>query len=167
MSAHIQDTAIPRLGDRLEALGRSLGEREAVHGEALQRARDCAAGLRDHVAAALDRFHAASEKAGAPHLRVEVGEIRVDDKHLRAVEFELCRGRHRAIVTAKSRGEVTLVGPFRAGKAKSRGEVTLVGPFRAGKVEGPCKSFPLEAQEELHLALGEFLEQFVEEAATP
>jgi len=66
------------------------------------------------------------------------------------VEFELRRGRHRAIVTAKSRGEVT-----------------LVGPFRAGKVEGPCKSFPLEAQEELHLALGEFLEQFVEEAATP
>lgn len=150
MSAHLQDTAIPTLGDRLETLGRSLGEREAVHVEALQRARECVARLRDHVAAALDRFHAASEKAGAPHLRVDIGEIRVDDKHLRAVEFELCRGRHRAIVTAKSRGEVT-----------------LVGPFRTGKVEGPCKSFPFEAQEELQLALGEFLEQFVEEAATP
>jgi hypothetical protein len=81
---------------------------------------------------------------------VEVGELRVDDKHLRAMEFELRRGRHRAIVTAKSRGEVTLVGPFRAGKA-----------------EGPCKSFPFEAPEELRRALGDFLERFVEEAATP
>jgi len=150
MSARPEDAVIPPLGDRLESLGRSLGEREAAHSEALQRARDCAAELREHVAAALGRFHAASEKAGAPHLRVEVGELRVDDKHLRAIEFELRRGRHRAIVTAKSRGEVTLVGPFRAGKA-----------------EGPCKSFPFEAQEELHRALGDFLERFVEEAATP
>ena len=150
MSARQKDPAVPSLGDRLEALGRSLGEREAAHNEGLQRARDCVSGLRDHVAAAIDRFHAASRKAGAPHLRVEVGEIRPDDKHLRAVEFELSRGRHRAIVTAKSRGEVT-----------------LVGPFRAGKVEGPCRSFPFEAQDELHRALGEFLEQFVEEAATP
>ena len=150
MSANLQATAISALGDRLEALGRSLGEREAAHSEALQRARDCAAGLRDHIATALDRFHAASEKAGASHLRVEIGEIRIDDKHLRAVEFDMRRGRHRAIVTAKSRGEVT-----------------LVGPFRVGKVEGPCKSFPFEAQDELDRALGEFLEQFVEEAATP
>ena len=150
MSARPHDAATPSLGDRLEALGRSLGEREAAHRDALQSARSCAAGLRDQVASALDRFHAASQKAGAPHLRVEVGEIRTDDKHLRAVEFELSRGRHRAIVTAKSRGEVT-----------------LVGPFRTGKVEGPCRSFPFEAREELQGALGEFLERFVEEAATP
>ena len=43
--------------------------------------------------------------------------------------------------------------------------MTLVGPFRVGKVEGPCKSFPFEAQDELDRALGEFLEQFVERFA--
>ena len=86
----------------------------------------------------------------APHLRIELGEIQVDEKHLRAVEFELRRGRHRAIVTAKSRGDVT-----------------LVGPFQAGKVEGPCLSFPFDAGSELHRALGDLLARFVEEAATP
>ncbi|MEN8182314.1 MAG: hypothetical protein ABFS46_07245, partial [Myxococcota bacterium] len=62
----------------------------------------------------------------------------------------LRRGRHQAIVTVKSRGEVT-----------------LVGPFRSGKTEGPCRSFPYDAEEELHKALGDFLERFLEEAATP
>jgi hypothetical protein len=50
---------------------------------------------------------------------------------------------------------------------KSRGEVTLVGPFRDGKTEGPCKSFPFDAESELHDALGDFLEAFLEDAATP
>lgn len=137
------------LGERLEALGRSLGEREAAHGEGLTRARACAENLRDCVAVALERFHGAAA-AGAPHLRVALGEIQVDDKHLRAVEFDLRRGRHRAIVTAKARGDVT-----------------LVGPFRIGKDEGPCRSFPIEADDELRAALGPFLEKFLEEAATP
>ncbi|MDX1648477.1 MAG: hypothetical protein R3263_01360, partial [Myxococcota bacterium] len=66
------------------------------------------------------------------------------------VEFALSRGRMRAIVTLKSRGEVTLVGPFKAG----------------GK-EGPCRSFPFDAGEELDAALGGFLEAFLREAATP
>jgi hypothetical protein len=135
---------------RLEALGRSLGEREAGHREALEAARACAAELRGRVVEALERFHAAAAAAGAPHLRIEVGEIRVDDKHLRAVEFDVQRGRYKAIVTAKSRGEVT-----------------LVGPFRIGKVEGPCLSFPFEARAELGRALPDFLARFVEEAATP
>ena len=102
------------------------------------------------MAAALERFHAACAAAGAPHLRVEIGEVRADDKHLRAVEFDLTRGRHRAIVTAKSRGDVT-----------------LVGPFRTGKTEGPCLSFPIDAEAELRAALVSFLERFLEEAATP
>ncbi len=50
---------------------------------------------------------------------------------------------------------------------KSRGDVTLVGPFRSGKVEGPCKSFPFDAERELGEALPAFLESFLEEAATP
>jgi hypothetical protein len=50
---------------------------------------------------------------------------------------------------------------------KARGEVTLVGPFRAGKAEGPCRSLPIDANAEIESALGEFLEKLAEEAATP
>jgi hypothetical protein len=138
------------LGARLEALGRSLGEREAPHRQGLEQARACAERLRSCTAAALERFHAAAEEAGIPQLRIELSEIRLDDKHLRAVEFDLTRGRYKAIVTAKARGDVTLVGPFHRGKA-----------------EGPCRSFPIGAEAELRDALGAFLERFVEEAAAP
>jgi hypothetical protein len=137
------------LSARLSSLGRELGEREASHREGLARARACVEALREDVAKALEEFHRAAA-AGAPHLRIELSPVRVDDKHLRSTEFELVRGRYRAIVTAKSRGDIT-----------------LVGPFRSGKVEGPCKSFPIDAREEVQEALGSFLEAFLEEAATP
>lgn len=135
---------------RLEALGRQLGEREAEHAAGLERARASAAALREQVCAALDGFHKAAAAAGAPHLRIEVSPVRVDDKHLRAVEFDLTRGRHRAIVVAKAKGEVT-----------------LVGPFHVGKDEGPCRSFPVAATAEVNEGLVGFLERFAEEAATP
>lgn len=138
------------LGARLASLGRSLGERESEHQQAVERARGCAERLRGFVEEGLERFHAAASQAGAAHLRIELSEIRVDDKHLRAVEFDLQRGRHKAIVVAKSRGEVTLVGPFHAGKA-----------------EGPCRSFPMDAEQELRRELAPFLERFLEEAASP
>jgi hypothetical protein len=138
------------LATRLAELGRELGQREAEHGEGLERARKCVEALRDEVAAALEGFHRAAASAGAPHLRVELSPVRIDDKHLRSVEFELCRGRYRAIVTAKSRGDVT-----------------FVGPFKSGKTEGPCKSFPIDARDEVRGALASFLESFLEEAATP
>ena len=138
------------LGARLEGLGRKLGEREVEHRDSVTRAREFAHQLRSEVAAALERFHRAAAESGAPHLNIEVSEIRVDDKHLRAVEFDLLRGRHQAIVTVKARGDVTLVGPFHAGKA-----------------EGPCLTFPIEDDEDFRAALGSFLERFLEEAATP
>ena len=102
------------------------------------------------VVEALERFHRAAAEAGAPHLRVELSEVRADDKHLRSFEFELFRGRHRAIVTVKSRAEVTLVGPFRSGKA-----------------EGPCRSFPLEHSDEFADSLADFMSAFVDQAASP
>lgn len=142
--------AAEELGRRLERVGRELAEREAPHSPGLSEARACAEKLRARVEAALARFHESASGAGAPHLRIELGEVRVDDKHLRSVQFDLARGRHRAVVTAKSRGEVT-----------------LVGPFQAGKQEGPCRSFPMDAAQELEAALGEFLERFAEAAATP
>lgn len=138
------------LVESLAALGRSLGEREAEHRDALEAARKAAERWRAVVAEALAAFSDAAASAGAPQLQVEPSPLRVDDKHLRAWQFDLRRGRHAAIVTVKSRGEVT-----------------LVGPFREGKVEGPCLTFPWDAEEELHDALGEFLERFLEEAATP
>lgn len=142
--------SVLELGARLASLGRTLGAREANYRDSLARATACAETVHEEVAAGLDRFHAAVKEAGAPHLRVELSPIRVDDKHLRAVEFDLSRGRHRAIVVAKAKGEMT-----------------LVGPFKAGKVEGPCLSFPFDAIDETRRALGTFLEKFLEEAATP
>jgi hypothetical protein len=138
------------LGARLAALGRTLGAREADHAPAIARAQACAESVRSDVAAALSQFHAAAADAGAPHLQIALSSIRTDDKHLRAVEFDLSRGRHQAIVVAKAKGELT-----------------LVGPFKQGKVEGPCLSFPFDARDEIQRALGTFLEKFLEEAATP
>jgi hypothetical protein len=140
----------PSLDERLSDLGRKLGEREAAHVQSLERAREFVVAVHGRVSKALDAFHTAAAAAGAPHLEIEQSPVRVDDKHLRAVEFDLQRGRHKAVVTAKERGDVTLVGPFHIGKA-----------------EGPCKTFPMEAGDEFEAALGDFLERFVEEAASP
>ena len=135
---------------RLENLGRTLGEREAVYARDLEAARGQADALRVRVEEALERFHAAAGRAGAPHLRIDLSEVRVDDKHLRAVEFDLTRGRHKAIVVAKSAGKIT-----------------LVGPFSRGKTEGPCKTLPFASKAEISTALGDFIAAFIEEAATP
>lgn len=149
-SSPVSSSGGSALAERLAVLGRALGEREADHGAAMAEARRCAEGLRDEVEVALDAFHRAAREAGAAHLAVELSPLRVDDKHLRAVQFDLSRGRHRAIVTAKSRGDLT-----------------LVGPFRDGQTEGPCKSFPFDARDEISRALVDFLESFLEAAATP
>lgn len=150
MSAMDAPSSAPELRARLAALGRSLGEREAAHAADREAARQRAVALHAWVAEGLEAFHAAAAAAGSPHLAVCLGAPRTDDKHLRSVEFDLVRGRHRAIVTVKSRGETT-----------------LVGPFRAGGTEGPCQSFPFEAEADLRAALVGFLERFLEEAAAP
>ncbi|HZO09078.1 MAG TPA: hypothetical protein VFC77_06850 [Myxococcota bacterium] len=138
------------LGARLEALGRELGGREATFQGDLARARAVAEKLRGRIEEGLGRFQRGAAAAGAPHLSAAVSEPRVDDKHVRAVQLDLSRGRHRAIVTVKARGEVT-----------------LVGPFHAGKTEGPCRSFPIDSAAEIDAALASFLESFLEQAATP
>ncbi len=139
------------LRQRLARVGEALGRREASHGDALEVARKKAIELHATVSDGLGAYREAVAASGSSHLAdVDITEPRLDDKHVRAVEFALERGRYRGIVTVKSKGEVTLVGPFQAGKA-----------------EGPCKSFPFDAEPELTTALGDFLEQFLEEAATP
>ena len=138
------------LGARLEALGRELGAREAAFQDELSRARAVAEKLRSRIEEGLGRFQRAAAAAGAPHLGASVSEARTDDKHVRAVQLDVARGRHRAIVTVKAKGEVT-----------------LVGPFQAGKTEGPCRSFPIDSTAEIEAALASFLESFLEQAATP
>jgi hypothetical protein len=141
---------MPSLRDRLREFGRAIAARESEHAAGLVEARRQAARIRAEVVEALGGWQEAVAAGGAPQLAIAIGELRPDDKHVRAVEFDLTRGRHRAVVTVKARGEVT-----------------LVGPFHAGKTEGPCKSFALAAEEEIRKALGDFLERFLEEAATP
>ena len=137
------------LNDRIEAIGEAVAKREAVHATAIARARTKAVELHQQVDSALSRFNEMLADS-VPYLQVSVSSPRTDDKHLHAVEFELERGRHRAVITVKSKGEVT-----------------LVGPFRLGKKEGPCRSFPVAATEDIDDALGDFLERFLEEAVAP
>ncbi len=137
------------LNDRIKAIAQDVVKREAAHCEAIDLARSKAEELQGRVESAMSLFNAAVVET-APYLQVAVSPTRVDDKHLHAVEFNLERGRHRAVVTVKSKGVVT-----------------LVGPFRAGKKEGPCLSFPIDASDDIDDALGDFLERFLEEAATP
>lgn len=137
------------LNDRIEVLARGLAQRERKHAEAIEKANHKAAQLHREISGAIDRFNAVVGES-IPYLAIAVSSPRVDDKHLHSVEFDLERGRHRAVVTVKAKGEVT-----------------LVGPFRAGKTEGPCRSFAFAAEEDLDDAMGDFLERFIEEASAP
>jgi len=138
-----------KLDDRLAELGRLYAGREAAEAEALARAWECAHDFHGRVARALESFHRAAGE-DVPQLQITQSAPRADDKHLHSVQFDIARGRSRAIVTVKSRGDVT-----------------LVGPFHAGKTEGPCRTFPVGAAEPLDQALVEFLEKFLEEAFRP
>jgi hypothetical protein len=142
--------ASDELSSRLASLGRRLGEREAEHGPSIERARAEAEQVRAQVEVALAAFHHAAALAGAPHLKIALGKVHTDEKHLRSVEFDVTRGQHRAIVICKSKGDVT-----------------YVGPFRMGKNEGPCRTLAVDAADDRDAALAEFLERFLEEAATP
>jgi hypothetical protein len=137
------------LNDRVKKIAVDLANREQLHRTDIDRAQSMADDLHARVDTAIGLFNEAVAES-VPYLEVAVSSTRVDDKHLHAVEFNLERGRHRAVVTVKSKGVVT-----------------LVGPFRAGKKEGPCLSFPMDAREDIDDALGDFLERFLEEAASP
>jgi hypothetical protein len=136
------------LAERLASVGRDLAAREAAHTDALTAARTKAEELHAQAAAAIDAYHGAIENA--PQLTVRLGDPKIDDKHLHAFEFDVRRGRHRAIVVVKSRGDVT-----------------MVGPFRMGKTEGPCRSIAFAETDELDRGLGELFEAFLHEAASP
>lgn len=123
--------------------------REGGHRDALADARIKADAVHAQVVDAIEYFNALVGES-VPQLKIEVTPPRIDDKHLHAIEFDLERGRHRGVITVKTKREVT-----------------LVGPFRSGKPEGPCRSFPFDADEDLENALGDFLRRFLEAASAP
>ena len=136
--------------ERMAELGRALGAREAGHAGELEAAREVALELHGFLSDALGHFHRAVGEAGAPHLRIEIGTPRLDAKHVRAIEFDLRRGRTRAIVVVKSRGDVTLVGPFAMGKA-----------------EGPCRSIAIDSPTQIREGLEELFVRFLDAAVQP
>ena len=138
------------LADQLETLGRALGERELAHAAAIEHATQRSKEIHAKVQAGLDGFHSGCREGGAPQLLVDLSTSRTDDKHLHSVQFDLSRGRFRMIVTVKSKGEVT-----------------LVGPFKAGKQEGPCRSIPLDDDVAIDLGLSEVLAGFLADAFAP
>lgn len=138
------------LRERLCTLAEALAERESEHTAALEQAFAVSHRLHGRVLEAVDAFHSVLAARGLAHLRIRVGEPRMDDKHIRAVQFEISRGRTIALVSVKSRGEVT-----------------LVGPFKDGKTEGPCETMPWAHASTLELTLADFLERFIEQAVTP
>ncbi|MFP8873286.1 MAG: hypothetical protein VCB42_01850 [Myxococcota bacterium] len=138
------------LDERMNEAGRRLGEREAPHADPLEKAAAHARALHAKVRKALVQFHDAASRSGAAHLRVALGEPALDAKHVRAFQFDVSRGRTRAIVVVKSRGEVT-----------------LVGPFHAGKPEKPCRTLSLDSEGGIEEAIGDLLERFLEEATQP
>lgn len=135
------------LDDRMNEAGTRFGQREAEHADALSAVRGHARTLHAKVRKALDGFEQAAAEAGSPHLKIVLSDPELDAKHIRAVQFEIARGRTRAIVTAKSRGDVT-----------------LVGPFDHGKPEKPCRSLSLDDPGPIEEALGDLLEQFLDQA---
>ncbi len=137
---------------RLAERGRVLAEREQKYVPELARARTLAEMLHRKVSEALSAYHL--EIAAAPQLSVQIGPVKHDDKHLHAFEFDVHRGRHRAIVVVKSRGEVT-----------------LVGPFHRGKDEGPCRRIAFGDErgisDELMEGIAQLLDAFLDEATAP
>jgi len=152
MSASPASSPETSLRERLARRGREFAAREAEHAEGVASARRCAEALRARVCEAVEAFERAAAEAGGSPLGIEVSAPRLDDKHVRSVQFDLRRGRNVAIVTAKSRGDVT-----------------LVGPFHAGKTEGPCASYRTHSPDDAELARGlaAFLERFLDEATAP
>ena len=138
------------LSDELSEIGKRLAARENEEAAKLEHVRTRAAELHARVKAGLQAFELAAKEAGAPHLAVELSDPRIDDKHLHAVQFDVARGRHRVIVTVKSKGAVT-----------------LVGPFKDGKEEGPCKQHEIDDDPGIDAGLSKVLAEFLERAFTP
>ena len=138
------------LSDELAQVGTRLAARESEIASRLGETRARANQIHGKVSVGLEGFHRAARDAGAPHLEVVLSDPRTDDKHLHSVQFDVTRGRHQVIVTVKSKGAIT-----------------LVGPFKQGKDEGPCKRIDLDDDAGIDAGLAAVLAEFLENAFTP
>lgn len=130
----------PGMGDSFEALAAELAARDRDLPGRLRAAREAAAALRERAAGSIDAFCGRARELGADHLAdLAVGPVEPDVKHVDCIQFEVSRGRWA----------VTCV-------VKAKGLVTLVGPFRRGKAETPCSDHPA-AGPEVETALDERL----------
>lgn len=152
-----QDRNLSQIRQRALQQGRTLGEREAGQALLLEDARRLAGEFRDWVERGVASFQQGLRESGATHLCDEslfrISPLEIDAKHIRAVGFSLQRGRYKICIVVKTKGSVT-----------------LVGPFQLGKKEGPCRKFPVPTEEralhEFEAALADLLTAFFEAALT-
>lgn len=103
----------------IDRVARELARRYRGTSAARDRAQTIARRMRDLAVGLVDRFARIVREEGAPHLDlIHVGEVEPDDKSVRAFQVRLERGRFRALIVSKDRGEVMLVGPFKASGAQ-------------------------------------------------
>jgi len=136
------------LAEKLAEMGEQLFEREVANAPAMAATRQRAEVIQGKVRTALAGYAKATRPMA--QLAVQVSDPRVDDKHLHAVQFDITRGRHQVIVTAKCKGVVT-----------------LVGPFKQGDEEGPCRRIDLEDDAAIEAGLEVVLLAFLEAAFAP
>ncbi len=116
---------------RFEQLAATLADRDRDVSESLGSVRPALEALRGQALGDIEAFVRVAREHGGAHLTdVAVGPVEWDEKHVDCLQFKVARGRW----------ELTCVG-------KSRGVVTLVGPYRRGKPEKPCAEFPLPGRE--------------------
>ena len=133
---------------RFQKLADELAGRDADLEPDLERARARAHLLREHAERAVEVFRSAARASGAEHLtHIEVSPVEPDEKHVDCVQFRVFRGRWEIVSVANAEGVVTLVGPFRRGKA-----------------EKPCADYPLD-DARLEVALEDLLADLIGKAS--
>jgi hypothetical protein len=116
---------------RFEQLAAALADRDRGVSSSLESVRPALEGLRAKALGAIEAFVRVARAHGGAHLTdIELSAVESDEKHVDCLQFKVARGRW----------ELTCVG-------KSRGVVTLVGPYRRGGPEKPCAHFPLPSAE--------------------
>ena len=110
--------------EQFRKLARELAERDREIPAGLETALLIAQEVRARALAAVEAFSREALAGGVPHLaNIEVGAVEPDEKHVDALQVMIRRGRWEVVCVAKSRGVVT-----------------LVGPYQRGKNEGPCET---------------------------
>jgi hypothetical protein len=116
---------------RFEQLAAALADRDRDVSTSLGSVRPALEALRSCALDAIQAFVRSAREHGGAHLTdVGVGPVEPDEKHVDCLQFQVMRGRWK----------LTCVG-------KTRGVVTVVGPFRHGEPEKPCAEFPLPSAE--------------------